>query len=57
MKKNKNYNLKVKRKEMVESGAYDGRFRVRVVLDKKKQTKKNWSRQKGISDDEINEFD
>jgi hypothetical protein len=53
----KNYNLKIKRKEMVESGAYDGRFRVKVVIDKKKQTKKTWSRQKGISDEEQNQFD
>jgi hypothetical protein len=38
--------LKVKRSDMVAAGAYDGRFRERVVRDKKKHTSKNWARKK-----------
>jgi len=37
--------LKIKRKEMVAAGAYDGRFKQRVVIDKKKQSNKMWARQ------------
>ena len=33
-----------KRKEQVAQGAYDGRFRQRVIVDKKKQASKNWAR-------------
>ncbi len=32
---------KNKRKAMLEAGAYDGRFRPRVVRDKKKYSRKN----------------
>lgn len=41
----KTIELKIKRKEMVAAGAYDGRFRQRVVVDKKKQSNKMWARQ------------
>jgi hypothetical protein len=41
----KNIELKIKRKEMVMAGAYDGRFRQRMVVDKKKQANKKWARQ------------
>jgi hypothetical protein len=40
----KNVESKIKRKEMVEAGAYDGRYRQRIVVDKKKQANKNWAR-------------
>jgi hypothetical protein len=33
-----------KRNEMLKAGAYDGRFRNKVVKDKKKQQNKNWAR-------------
>ncbi len=33
-----------KRKEQVAQGMYDGRFRQRVVVDKKKKVSKNWAR-------------
>lgn len=41
----KSIELKIKRKEMVAAGAYDGRFRQRTVVDKKKQANKRWARQ------------
>jgi hypothetical protein len=41
----KNTELKIKRKEMVAAGAYDGRYKQRVVVDKKKQSNKMWARQ------------
>jgi hypothetical protein len=41
----KNIELKIKRKEMIAAGAYDGRYRQRMVVDKKKQANKNWARQ------------
>jgi hypothetical protein len=40
---------KNRRKDMVAAGAYDGRFREKVVRDKKKHEKKNWARIKTIS--------
>jgi hypothetical protein len=41
-----NYNQSNKRKEMVSQGAYDGRFRQRMVKDKKKEQNKKWARGK-----------
>ena len=41
-----NFNLKLKRAEMVKSGAYDGRFREKVVVDKKKKVNKEFARSK-----------
>lgn len=38
--KNTNIELSFKRREMVSQGAYDGRFRIKVVVDKKKQDRK-----------------
>ena len=35
-----------KRKDMIQQGAYDGRFRQRTVADKKKKASKNWARSK-----------
>lgn len=35
---------KQKRKDQVAAGAYDGRYRTKVVIDKKKKAKKNWAR-------------
>jgi hypothetical protein len=40
----KNLERKIKRQQQVEQGAYDGRFRSKVVPDKKKQQSKNWAR-------------
>jgi hypothetical protein len=36
----------LKRKQQVEAGAYDGRYRTKVVTDKKKKAKKLWARLK-----------
>jgi hypothetical protein len=36
-----NYLSTIKRKEQVQQGMYDGRFRSRVVVDKKKKESKN----------------
>jgi len=36
MKKRTAIELKLKRKALVEAGAYDGRFRTKVIRDKKK---------------------
>lgn len=35
---------KSKRNELVKSGAYDGRYRQRVIVNKKKKAQKNWAR-------------
>jgi hypothetical protein len=40
MKKKQNIYLKLKRDNMLEAGAYDGRFRSRIVEDKKKKLNK-----------------
>ena len=45
MKKELNY-TSGKRLEMISQGAYDGRFKNKVVKDKKKESNKNWARQK-----------
>jgi hypothetical protein len=42
----KRYENQLKRQEMVNAGAYDGRFREKIVVDKKKKTNKNWARMK-----------
>jgi hypothetical protein len=33
-----------KRKDQVNAGAYDGRYRTKIVVDKKKKAKRNWAR-------------
>lgn len=33
-----------KRADQVSSGAYDGRYKVKIVPDKKKKARKNWAR-------------
>lgn len=38
--------LKSKRSDMVAAGAYDGRFKEKIVKDKKKHASKNWARKK-----------
>ena len=40
MKKKSNIYLKIKREQMLEAGAYDGRFKSRIVEDKKKKENK-----------------
>ena len=42
----KNYKLTLKRTEMVASGVYDGRFREKIVVDKKKKVSKEFARNK-----------
>lgn len=42
----KKYENQQKRAEMVKAGAYDGRFREKVVVDKKKKANKGWARMK-----------
>ena len=42
----KNYESTLKRAELVKCGAYDGRFREKVVVDKKKKERKEWARKK-----------
>ena len=37
---------KIKRAEQVKSGLYDGRYKERIVPDKKKQQRKKWARRK-----------
>jgi hypothetical protein len=44
MRKQENIYLKIKRQNMLESGAYDGRFRTKTVEDKKKKMNKNYCR-------------
>lgn len=44
MKTVKNFELSFKRHEMVSQGAYDGRFKSKVVTDKKKQDSKMGAR-------------
>jgi hypothetical protein len=34
------------RAEMMEQGGYDGRFSPRVVKDKKKESSRNWAKQR-----------
>jgi hypothetical protein len=41
---NNKLEAKLKRQQMLEDGAYDGRFKSRVVKDKKKQSNKTWAR-------------
>lgn len=38
-----NYNQQ-RRKDMIQAGAYDGRFKQRTVKDKKKEQSKKWAR-------------
>jgi len=37
---------KIKRQQQIEQGAYDGRFKSKVVPNKKKKQNKNWARKK-----------
>lgn len=51
--KNKNVNIELsfKRREMVSQGAYDGRFRNKVVTDKKKEYSRTAARKWKIDRD------
>lgn len=40
-----NYN-QGRRQEMVKAGAYDGRYKQRVIKDKKKEQARKWAREK-----------
>jgi len=33
-----------KRNDQIEAGAYDGRYREKVIVDKKKKQSRNWAR-------------
>lgn len=33
-----------KRKDQVSQGVYDGRYKTKIIVDKKKQAKKLWAR-------------
>jgi len=33
-----------KRKDQLEAGLFDGRYRERIVIDKKKKQSRNWAR-------------
>lgn len=44
LKSTKNIERSIKRKNLVECGVYDGRYRQRVVQDKKKELSKTWAR-------------
>lgn len=44
MEQKLNY-TQAKRNDMVQAGAYDGRFRQRVIKNKKKEANKRWARQ------------
>jgi hypothetical protein len=46
MRNMSNYKLTLKRAEMMKAGAYDGRFREKVVVDKKKKVNREWARGK-----------
>ncbi len=35
-----------KRKDMIAQGAYDGRFKNKVIKDKKKEQSRKWAREK-----------
>lgn len=35
-----------KRKDMIAQGAYDGRFKNKVIKNKKKEQNKKWAREK-----------
>lgn len=37
---------KIKRQNQVDAGMYDGRFRTKIVADKKKKQSKCWARNK-----------
>jgi hypothetical protein len=37
-----------KRQDQVDQGVYDGRYKTKVIPDKKKQAKKLWARMKNI---------
>lgn len=42
----RNIQSQLKREIQKEAGAFDGRFRQRVVIDKKKQESRSWARKK-----------
>lgn len=39
-----NIDRKIKRRDQVASGMYDGRYRQRIVVNKKKKQLKEWAR-------------
>jgi hypothetical protein len=46
MKKKYDINKKIKRIMMIQSGAYDGRYKQKTFIDKKKEEKKRYCRKK-----------
>jgi hypothetical protein len=43
---NMKYEHSIKREDQVKAGAYDGRFKVKIVPNKKKKAQKEWARKK-----------
>ena len=39
-----NFERQIKRKDQLDAGLFDGRYRQRVVVNKKKKAQKNWAR-------------
>ena len=39
--------ITIERKNMVDAGAFDGRYRSKIVPNKKKKQSKNWARKNG----------
>jgi hypothetical protein len=40
----KDIQRQLKRKDQLQAGLFDGRYRQRVVVNKKKKAQKNWAR-------------
>ena len=38
-----NFERQIKRKDQLDAGLFDGRYRQRVVVNKKKKAQKNWA--------------
>jgi hypothetical protein len=39
-----NFERQIKRKDQLDAGLFDGRYRQRVVVNKKKKQSRNWAR-------------
>lgn len=42
---------KLQRKIALQQGYYDGRYKEKIIPDKKKEAKKKWARKKGRAED------
>jgi len=41
---------RLQRKIAIQQGYYDGRYKEKIIPDKKKEAKKKWARRKGAED-------